>query len=110
MSSEVGLSVLMRSPAGRRTDPHQWPLERKLALVLEGLRGHRPVTEICREVGISTSRYYQWRDQFLQAGREGLAQSEPDRRKLEERVHQLEAENAVLRTEKELFQSVCLED
>ncbi len=93
-----------------RTDPQSWPLERKVALVLEGLRGFRPVTVLCREAGVPTSRYYQWRERFLEAGRDGLAQSEVDRRKLEERVRALEVENATLRTEKEIFQSVCIDD
>ncbi len=93
-----------------RSDPQSWPLERKVALVLEGLRGFRPIAVLCREAGIPTSRYYQWRDRFLQAGRNGLAQSETERRKLEERIHQLEAENATLRTEKDIFMSIAIED
>ncbi len=95
---------------GRGADAQAWPLDRKVALVLEGLRGHRPVTEICREVGIPTSRYYQWRDLFLRAGASGLAQPESERRKLEQRVQQLEAENKTLKVEKEIFQSVAIED
>ncbi len=76
----------------RGKDAQAWPLDRKVALVLEGLRGFRPITEICREVGIPTARYYQWRDLFLRAGASGLAQSESERRKLEKRVQQLEAD------------------
>ncbi len=91
-------------------DPRLWPVERQVALVLEGLRGHRPVPELCREVGIPTSRYYHWRDRFLQAGRQGLAQSEAERQQLQDRVQELEAENAALRMEKEIFQGICLED
>ncbi len=93
-----------------KTDPQSWPLDRKVALVLEGLRGFRPITVICREAGIPTSRYYEWRERFLQAGRTGLAQSESERRKLEQRIQQLEAENATLKTEKAIFQAACIED
>ncbi len=92
----------------RHFDPTLWPTERRVSVVLEGLRGHRPVTEICREVGISTSRYYQWRDRFLQAGRKGLAQPEPE--VLEERLRQLESENAHLRVEKRILQEAAIED
>src|SRR5512146_3164894 len=86
-----------------RDDPQSWPMDRKVALVLEGLRGHGPIRQLCREMGIPTSRYYQWRSRFIQAGRSGLDQPEAERRKLEERVQTLEAENATLRVEKELF-------
>ncbi len=104
----------MNASAGRTSvsgpNASAWPVERQVALVLEGLRGHRPITEICREVGIPTSRYYHWRDRFLQAGRKGLASAEIEPRRLEERIRKLEAENASLRVEKEILQSVCLED
>ena len=97
-------------PTACRTDPQSWPVERQVSLVLEGLRSYRPVTEICRQAGIPTSRSYRWRDQFLKAGREGLAQSDTERQQMEERIHELEAENEVLRIEKEIFQEICLED
>jgi transposase-like protein len=85
-----------------------WPTDRKIDLVLEGLRGHRPITELCREAGISTAQYYLWRQQFLNAGRAGLAHSEAEHRLLEERIQQLEAENASLQTRVRIFQDVCL--
>ncbi len=93
-----------------RFDPILWPVERQVSVVLEGLRGHRPVTEICREVGITTTRYYQWRDRFLRAGRNGLAQSEVEHHQLEERINRLETENHHLRVEKEILQGAAFED
>ncbi len=39
------------------TDPQSWPVERRVALVLEGLRAHQPVTHLCRQVGIPTAAY-----------------------------------------------------
>ncbi len=93
-----------------RFDPMLWPVERQVSVVLEGLRGHRPVTEICREVGITTTRYYQWRDRFLRAGRNGLVQSAVEYHKLEERINQLETEHHHLRVEKEILQGAALED
>ncbi len=92
------------------SDPCAWTLERKVALVLEGMRGFRPVAVMCREAGIPTSRFYQWRDRFLEEGREGLARSEVERGGLEERIHQLEAENTRLRVEKEILLSAAIED
>jgi putative transposase len=101
MHSQRGDKIIARQP---------WPVERKIELVLEGLRGHRPVTELCREAGISTARYYQWRQQFLDAGRAGLARAEAQNDKLEERVRLLEAENASLQMRVRIFQDVCLAD
>ncbi len=93
-----------------RSDPQSWSADQKMRVVLEGLRGRRPVAQICREVGISTSRYYQWRDQFLQAGRRGFIRSELECQKLEERVQQLQVENAALHVEKEILQGAAIED
>ncbi len=89
--------------ASSRFDRQPWSPDRKIRVVLEGLRGRRPVAQICREVGISTSRYYQWRNQFLEAGRRGFIRSELECQKLEERVHQLQVE-------KELIQEAAIED
>jgi transposase-like protein len=36
----------------------------KLDTVLEGIRGEKPVSQICRERNISDSLYYKWRDLF----------------------------------------------
>ncbi len=94
----------------RRVDRQLWPPERIAALVLEGLRGYRPITEICREVGVPTSRYYHWRDRFLQAGRDGLNGGGQAQDSLERRVQELEAENVRLKAEKALFQSLSVED
>ncbi len=93
-----------------RSDPCMWTLERKVALVLEGLRGFQPVAVLCREAGISASRYYQWRARFLEGGRDALAQSEVERGNLEEHMHQLEAENSRLRVEKEIILGAAIED
>ncbi len=87
-----------------------WTLERKVALVLEGMRGFQPVAVLCREAGISAARYYQWRVRFLEGGRDALAQSEIERGHLEEHMHRLEAENSRLRVEKEIILGAAIED
>lgn len=86
------------------------PVERQVALVLEGLRGQRPLTELCREAGISPVRYCQWRDQFIDAGRAGLAYPQVKSGTPEEQVRQLEAENASLRRQLRILQELCLEE
>jgi transposase-like protein len=52
---------------GRKWDP-----EMKLAIVLEGIKGTKSVSEICREHKISQSQYYKWRDKFLEGGLQAL--------------------------------------
>jgi len=46
--------------------------EEKTAIVLEGLKGEIPVTEICRKHGISQTMYYKWRDKFFEGGKKSL--------------------------------------
>lgn len=103
------MPALAHSLPGKAKVPKQsWPVDRKVALVLEGLRGHRPVTELCREAGISPVRFCQWRDQFIDAGRAGLACPEAGNCTLEDRIRLLEAENASLRRQVRILQELCL--
>ena len=46
--------------------------ERKIEIVLEGLRGQIPVSELCRREGLSPANYYKWSKAFLEAGKNGL--------------------------------------
>jgi transposase-like protein len=87
-----------------------WPAARKMDLVLEGWLKHRPITELCREAGISPARYYEWRHQFIQAAQMGLAHPEAEHRALEERLGQLEAENAILQRRARVFRELCVVD
>ena len=87
-----------------------WPAACKMDLVLEGWLKHRPIRELCREVGISPARYYEWRQQFIEAAQMGLAHPEAERRALEERLRQLEVENAVLQRRARVFQELCVVD
>lgn len=45
-----------------------------LALILAGLKGEAPLTDICRRYGVTQTTYRKLRDQFLKAGAEGLQQ------------------------------------
>jgi transposase-like protein len=49
-----------------------WTVDEKLAIVVEGLKEKRSVSDICREHRISQTLYYRWRDKFLVAGKKGL--------------------------------------
>ena len=69
-----------------------WTAQRKLEIVLAGLRGDRSVREVCREHAISETLYYGWRDKLFEAGREALAGKEgrQGERELKKRVRDLE--------------------
>ncbi len=99
-----------RAPRKTNAAPQEWPVERKINLVLKGLRGPQSVTELCREVGVSTTRYYQWRQQFLNAARVGLAEPKANPNVLKERIQQLEAENARLRVQTRIFRDLAVAD
>jgi len=66
--------------------------QRKLEIVLAGLRGDRSVREVCREHAISETLYYGWRDQLLEAGKERFAGKEQRQgdRELRRKVAELE--------------------
>jgi transposase len=47
--------------------------EQKIEIVLAGLRGDRPVWDVCREYAISEALLYQWRERLLDGGKAALA-------------------------------------
>lgn len=55
----------------------KWSPEEKMAIVLEMLKGQKPVTQLCKEYGVSDSVVYKWRDDALEAVQRSLS----DRRK-----------------------------
>jgi transposase len=56
----------------RRRTRRRFSSEEKIRIVLEGLRGQIPVTELCRREGIAPTIYYKWSKAFLEAGKHGL--------------------------------------
>jgi transposase len=66
-------------------------IEAKMAIILEGLKGVRSISEICREHQISQAQYYLWRDKFLAGAQQGLSS-----RKVSNEVAQLHQELARL--------------
>ena len=57
----------------RRATRRQFGAEEKIRIVLEGLRGEDSIAELCRREGISSSMYYGWSKEFLEAGKRRLA-------------------------------------
>ena len=45
----------------------------KLAIVLEGLRGDTEVSAVCRRHGISSNRFYKWRDRVFKGAKDALS-------------------------------------
>jgi len=99
------------SRAARKKMPKQSrQVDRKVEVVLEGLRKHRPVKEICREAGISPTSYYHWQHQVIDAARTGIAHPEYENWALKEHLRELEAENASLRRQVRVLKELCVAD
>ena len=79
----------------RRATQKRYSAEEKMRIVVEGLRGEIPVTELCRREGISTV-IYRWSKAFLDAGKNGLVRDTKRDATVPE-VRQLRDENADLK-------------
>jgi len=80
--------------------------EFKLEAVLEGLRGEKPIAQICRERSIKDTLYYKWREQFqrraaeifVDGGRQQVDEAqEAQIAELERAVGRLTLENEALK-------------
>ncbi len=80
--------------------------EFKLETVLEGLRGEKPIAQICRERSIKDTLYYKWREQFqhraaeifVDGGRQQVDEAqEAQIAELERAVGRLTLENEALK-------------
>lgn len=80
----------------RKKTRKRYSAEDKIRIVLEGLRGQIPVTELCRREGIAPTVYYKWSKSFLEAGKNGLT-LETRRDATTEEVRKLRDENEGLR-------------
>ena len=50
-----------------------------MAMILEGLRWEKSLSQICREHGILQAQYYKWCDRFLGGAKEGLGNGKKSR-------------------------------
>ena len=89
-----------KDPNGDFRSKERWSANKKLDVVLRLLRGEK-LEELSREVGIEAHRLAAWRDEFLDAGKEGLkgkrASTEDDRRlrDAERKIGELTLENEI---------------
>jgi len=87
----------------RKATRRKFSAEDKIRIVLEGLRGEVPVSEVCRVEGIAPTMYYRWSKSFLDAGKNGLTK-DTKRDATSEEVKKLKEENDFLK--KALAESV----
>lgn len=80
----------------KRATRKYFTAEKKIQIVLEGLRGEISVTDLCRREGIASVTYYKWSKDFLDAGKNGLT-LETKRNATADEVKTLKQENADLR-------------
>ena len=80
----------------RRATRKKYSAEEKIRIVLEGLRGEIPISELCRREGIAPTMYYRWSKAFLDAGKNGLTR-DTQRDATTEEVRALKNENATLK-------------
>lgn len=80
----------------RRKTRKYFTAERKIEIVIEGLRNEIPVVDLCRREGISPANYYKWSKAFLEAGKNGLVM-DTKRSATEDEVKSLKSENTDLK-------------
>jgi transposase len=80
----------------RKATRRKFTAEEKIRIVLEGLRGEIPVSELARREGIAPTVYYRWSKAFLEAGKNGLTK-DTHRDTTTDEVRQLKADNDALK-------------
>ncbi len=80
----------------RRATRRKFSAEEKIRIVLEGLRGEIPVSDLCRREGIAPTLYYRWSKAFLDSGKNGLTR-DTQRDATSDEVRRLKEENATLK-------------
>ena len=96
----MALMTVDKESNGDFRSKDRWSANKKLDVVLRLLRGEK-LEEVSREVGVEAHRLAAWRDEFLDAGKEGLkgkrATTEEDRRlrDAERKIGELTLENEI---------------
>ena len=80
----------------RRATRRKFGAEEKIRIVLEGLRGEIPVSELCRRESIAPTLYYRWSKSFLDSGKNGLTR-DTQRDTTSQEVRRLKEENDSLK-------------
>ena len=80
----------------RRATRKHYSAEKKIRIVLEGLRGEDSIAELCRREGLNSNVYYRWSKEFLEAGKKRLA-GDTNREATSSEVKDLRAESSALK-------------
>ncbi len=56
----------------KRKTRRKFTAEEKIRIVLEGLRGEKSITDLCRKERIHPTMYHKWSKAFLEAGKRQL--------------------------------------
>lgn len=80
----------------KKATRRKFSADEKIRIVLEGLRGEVPISEICRREGIAASIYYKWSKAFMEAGKNGLTK-DTLRDATSDEVKRLKVENQQLK-------------
>jgi transposase len=80
----------------RKATRRKFSAEEKIRIVLEGLRGEIPISELARREGIAPSIYYRWSKAFLEAGKNGLTK-DTHRDATTDEVRRLKGDNEALK-------------
>jgi transposase len=100
-SAETARALIRKT---KRATRRRFPVEDKVRIVMEGVRGELPVAELCRREGIHPTIYYKWLKDFLEAGkarmrgdslREATTEEVKSLRQENERLKQLVADLSV---------------
>jgi transposase len=87
--------------------PRKHSIEKRLEVVMAGLKSEDSVREICKAHGIEVKTFYRWKNLFLEGGKQALAEDgQTDQRqqellneikRLKELVADLSIENHLLK-------------
>ena len=80
----------------KRATRRRFTAEEKIRIVLEGLRGQVPISELARREKIAPSIFYTWSKAFLEAGKNGLTR-DTQRNATDDEVARLKDENDSLK-------------
>ncbi len=80
----------------RKNTRRKFAADEKIRIVVEGLKGEIPISDVCRREKISPSQYYKWSKQFLEAGKNALTR-ETSRNATDDEVIELREENERLK-------------
>lgn len=93
----------------RKALSEYWRADEKVELVLMGMTQRIPITTLCKLNNVSPSMFYEWREKFIQMGKEGLMGNggrSNRERELEGKIEVLERCIGELTLEKELLKKL----